>query len=248
MIRVFNDYEGLSQAAAGMFVDLAVQAIDSRDRFVVALSGGHTPRRLYELLAADPLRRMIRWDAIHFFWGDERCVPAGDSRSNALMTHQILLDHVPVPTEHIHPIHGDLPPAQAAAEYEAELRTFFGIQPPVFDLILLGMGDNAHTASLFPYTPVLREKQRWVAEVYVAEQEMYRVTLTAPLINQASDVIFLVNGADKAPALQKVLDGPYQPLEFPAQLIRPNGSHPIWLVDEAAGHRLAMPVESEGTD
>jgi 6-phosphogluconolactonase len=238
MIRIFNDLESLSQAAAEMFADLANQAITSRGRFCVTLSGGNTPRRLYEILAHAPLQDHIHWESIYVFWGDERCVPADDPRSNARMARKTLLAHVPVPAIQIHPIQGDLSPALAAAQYETELRDFFGDQPPIFDLVLLGLGENAHTASLFPHTPVLDEKERWVKEVYVAEQGMYRVTLTAPLINQANEVIFLVSGADKASALQSVLEGTYQPHELPAQLIRPNGVHPIWLVDRAAGHKL----------
>lgn len=238
MIRIFNDLDTLSLAAAEMFAELANQAIASRERFCVALSGGNTPRRLYEILANMPVREQIRWESAYVFWGDERCVPTDDPRSNARMAREILLDQVPVPANQIHPIQGDLSPALAAAQYETELRDFFDDRPPVFDLILLGLGENAHTASLFPRTPVLDEKKRWVKEVYVAKQDMSRVTLTAPFINQARDVIFLVSGADKALALQSVLEGAYQPHRLPAQLIRPNGAHPIWLVDKAASHKL----------
>jgi len=149
------------------------------------------------------------------------------------MARRALLDRVPLPPGNIHPIPCSQSPQEAAAYYETELKSFFGIQPPVFDLVLLGLGDNAHTASLFPHTPVLNEKNRWVAEVYLHEQDMYRVTLTAPIINQARDIIFLVSGANKAPALQKVLQGPFRPHDFPAQLIRPKRTHPLWLVDLA---------------
>jgi 6-phosphogluconolactonase len=238
MIRIFNDYESLSQAAAKMFADLTNQAIDSRRSFSVALSGGSTPKRLYEILAKEPYLEQVHWEAMHVFWGDERCVPAGDPRSNARMAQQILLNHVPIPANQIHPILGDLPAALGATHYETTLRDYFGNRPPVFDLILLGLGDNAHTASLFPHTSVLNEKERWVDAVYVAEQSMYRVTLTAPVINQAQEVIFLVSGAEKASALQGVLEGPHHPNEYPAQLIHPNGAHPIWLVDKAAAHKL----------
>lgn len=244
-VRIFKDLEGISQAAAVLFADLAAEAIAESGRFSVALSGGSTPRRLYELLAARPYRDQIQWQAVHFFWGDERCVPADDPRSNFRMAREALLDHVLAPAENIHPIQGDLPPEQAAAQYETGLRKFFGDQPPVLDLILLGMGDNAHTASLFPHTHVLNEKKRWVAEAYVAEQGMYRVTLTAPLINQARQVVFLVSGAEKAFALQNVLEGAYQPQEFPAQLIHPNGAHPIWLLDKAASHKLMVEKNEE---
>lgn len=238
MIHVFNDYESLSQAAAEMFVNLANQAIDSNGRFSVALSGGSTPHRLYETLSTNSFREKVRWNAVHVFWSDERCVPMDDPRSNFLMARRTLLDHVPVQPDHVHPILGDLPAALAATHYETTLQDFFEEQAPVFDLILLGLGENAHTASLFPHTSVLDEKERWVGEVYVAEQSMYRVTMTVPLINQAREVIFLVSGANKAPALQDVLEGAYHPHEYPAQLIRPNGAHPVWLVDKSAAHKL----------
>jgi 6-phosphogluconolactonase len=238
MIRILNDLETLSQAAAEMFADLANRAIASQGRFSVALSGGYTPRRLYEILAGKPFQVQIHWEDVYIFWGDEHCLPANDPRSNSRMARQTLLSHVPIPANHVHPILGDLPAALAAAHYESDLQEFFGVRPPIFDLVLLGLGENAHTASLFPYAHVLGESERWVSEAYVAEQSMYRVTMTVPLINQAKEVIFLVSGAEKASALQNVLEGAYLPHEFPAQLIHPNGTHPIWLVDKAAAHKL----------
>jgi 6-phosphogluconolactonase len=238
MIRVFNDYEGLSQGAAKVFVELADQAITRSGRFSVVLSGGYTPRRMYEILSAEPFRQKVSWDAIQVFWSDERCVPADDPRSNVRMVRQTLLRDVPVPASHIHTIHGGLPGALAALQYETELRNFFRGYPPRFDLVLLGLGENAHTASLFPHTPVLDEREHWVEDVYVVEEGMHRVTLTVPLINQASQVIFLVSGAEKAAVLQEVLEGMYRPHELPAQLIHPTGAHPIWLVDKAAAHKL----------
>jgi 6-phosphogluconolactonase len=245
MIRIYNDPEKLSQAAAMLFFELAGRAISERGRFSVVLSGGETPRRLYEILATQPFRERICWDDIHVFWSDERCVPEDDPRNNARMARQALLDHVHLPADHIHPIRCDQSPQQAALSYEKELQGFFGSQPPIFDLVLLGLGENGHTASLFPHTPVLNEQKRWVAEVYIAELDMYRVTLTAPLINQANQVIFLVCGLEKASVLQYVLEGAYQPHELPAQLIRPNGAHPIWLVDKAASQKLAVEIEEE---
>ena len=243
MIRIFNDLEGISNAAAEIFADAAEQAIVKSGRFSVALSGGNTPRHLHEILSSEPYHDRIQWQLVHFFWGDERCVPADDPRSNFRMARETLLDLVPVPAENIHAVQCELPPAEGAFQYEAELRKFFGAQPPAFDLILLGMGDNAHTASLFPHTPVLNETERWVSDVYVKELDMYRVTFTAPLINQAGQVVFLVSGADKAVALQNVLEGAYHPQEYPAQLIRPNGAHPLWLVDKAAAHKLVVDTE-----
>jgi 6-phosphogluconolactonase len=243
MIRVYNDLEALSQAAAELFTVQSRQASLICGRFSVALSGGETPRRMYELLASSPYRERIHWDEVHVFWSDERCVPEDDPRNNARMARQTLLDHVPIPTDHIHPIRCDTSPQQAAIQYEQELKEFFSSQNPDFHLILLGLGKNGHTASLFPHTPVLNEKVKWVSEVYVKEMGMHRITFTAPYINQASQVVFLVSGADKAQVLENVLEGPYQPRQLPAQLIRPAGKHPIWLVDKAASHKLTAQTD-----
>lgn len=238
MIRVFNDYEALSRGAAEVFVALARQAIISNGCFNVVLPGEHTPRRMYEILATKPFREKVGWDAVQVFCSDERSVPFDDPGSNAWVTQRTLLNHVPIPASHIHPIHSGLPAALAALQYETELRNFFNGRPPVFDLILLGLGKNAHTAALFPHTPVLYEREHWVEDVYVAEEGIQRVTLTAPLINQANQVIFLVSGAEKASILKDAIEGIYQPHELPAQLIHPRGAHPLWLVDKAAAHKL----------
>jgi len=243
MIRRYKDLEAISRAAAEIFVEEAADAVSARGRFAVALSGGETPRRLYNLLAESPIRENIEWKAVHVFWGDERCVPDDDPRSNARMARLSLLDHVPLPSENIHPITCDRPPQEAAVQYEAEIRTFFGTDAPAFDLVLLGLGDNAHTASIFPHTPVLDENDRWVAEVYVPEQDMHRITLTAPVINQARQVLFLVSGPGKAGALQQVLQGPFRPYDFPAQLIRTKAGQALWLVDRDAAGKLGLALE-----
>ena len=246
MIRIFNELESLSQAAAEIFAVQSRQASLNCGRFSVALSGGETPHHLYEILAALPYRERIRWNKVHVFWSDERCVPADDSRNNARMAREVLLNHVPIPPDQIHSIRGDLPPRQAAIQYEQELREFFSIQNPNFHLVLLGLGGNGHIASLFPHTEVLNEQERWVSEVYIPELDMHRVTFTAPFINQAEQVVFLVSGLDKASVLERVLEGPYQPSELPAQLIRPNnGAQPIWLVDKAASQKLRAQNEED---
>ncbi len=243
MIRVFNDLEALSQAAAELFALQSRVASLVCGRFSVALSGGETPRRMYEILASPPYNDRIHWNEVHIFWSDERCVPEDDPRNNSLLARQALLDQVPIPPVNIHPIRCSSSPEQAANEYEKELREFFSSSNPNFHLVLLGLGSNGHTASLFPHTPVLNEKEKWVAGVYVKELEMHRVTFTAPYINQAAQVVFLVAGADKAQVLEDVLEGPYQPNDLPAQLIRPAGIHPLWLVDKAASHKLALREE-----
>ena len=185
MIQVFADPEALSRGAAEFLVNTVRDAVAARGRFSVALSGGTTPRRTYEVLAQPAFRDRLPWAQFHVFWGDERCVDLKDPRSNARMAREALLDHVPLPTGQVYPMLCHPSPAAGARSYEALLRNFFGAGEPRFDLILLGLGENGHTASLFPGDPVLREPKRWVAEVYVAEQDLYRLTLTATIINQA---------------------------------------------------------------
>ncbi len=238
MIQTYPDLEALSRGAAELFVQLAQQAVQARGRFSVALSGGNTPRRAYELLAQPPLRDQVPWNAVHVFWGDERFVPPDDPRSNERMARLTLLDHVPVPPSQIYPMFEAGTPAQAAARYEAILRRFFTNQRPQLDLVLLGLGDNGHTLSLFPGTPVLDEHQKWVADVYVAEQDMYRVTMTAPLVNQAAVLAFLVSGADKAEVLREIVTGKPDYHRLPAILIQPAHGELRWLLDRAAAARL----------
>lgn len=238
MIRIHNDLDALSHAAAETFMLLSRQAGMTCGRFSVALSGGETPRRLYELLASPPYAERIHWDAVHVFWSDERCVPEDDPRSNYNMAHQVLLSRVPIPPENIHPLRCIESPQEMAIHYEEELRQFFNTSNPNFHLVLLGLGADGHIASLFPHTPVLNEKQRWVSQVFNREQNIHRVTFTAPFINQANQIIFLVSGLDKAGVLERVLEGPFQPRKLPAQLIRLHGGQPLWLVDKAASHKL----------
>ena len=178
MIRIYSDLESLSRSAAEVFVRRAGAATRSRGRFSVVLAGGHTPQRTYEMLAQRPFGNRIAWNRVHVFWGDERCVEAEDPRSNARMARHALLDHVPIPPAHIHPILCHESPADAAHRYDTLLRSYFSDGAPRFDLVFLGLGEDGHTASLFPGSPPLKEKERWAAEVYSAEQSIYRVTLT----------------------------------------------------------------------
>ena len=238
MIQICNDLESLSETVATLFVQQARHAIQAQDRFTVALAGGHTPERTYQLLSQPPFRDQVPWVKVHVFWGDERCVPPDDPRSNAHMARQKLLDHVPIPPDQIHPIHCDRDPQQGAEEYEALLRGFFADSQPRFDLVLLGLGENGHTASIFPGTPAVEEQEHWALAVYVAEQAMWRVTLTPPLINQATTVAFLAAGATKAQVLQRVLDGPFEPHTLPAQLIQPTSGNLHWMIDKKAGQEL----------
>jgi 6-phosphogluconolactonase len=238
MIEVYPDLEALSRAAAALLVKQANLAVAARGRFSVALSGGATPRRTYELLAAPPWVDQAPWGRVHVFWGDERCVPLSDPRSNARMAKEAWLDHVTIPGDQIHPLDCAQDPAATARQYEAELREFFAGRPPILDLVLLGLGDNGHTASLFPGTMVLAERERWAAAVYLAEANLYRVTLTAPMINQAAVVAFLVAGQSKAGVLREVLHGPRDPARLPAQLIQPQNGDLLWLTDLEAAAQL----------
>lgn len=238
MIRVYPDYELLSQAAAEFFVAQARSAIEERDAFFVCLSGGNTPRRAYQILTDPRHRDQVDWQKVHVFWGDERCVPPDDPKSNERMAWRALLDHVPIPSGQVYPIRCADSPQMAAQKYETLLHARFGPGETAFDLIFLGLGENGHTASLFPDTAALEEQKNWVAAVYVREQDLYRVTLTAPVINMAKKIVFLVSGEDKAAVLKEVLEGPSNPFHLPAQLIKPADGELIWLVDNKAGRLL----------
>jgi 6-phosphogluconolactonase len=243
----FPTTHSLMVDAAEQVVSDAAKAISASGRFVVALSGGATPKRLYELLASPAYVRRVDWARVHLFWGDERCVPPHHPASNYHMTREALLDHVPLPDINVHRIRGEDTPARAAATYELEVRRMFTTPagPPSltvgrrFDLVLLGMGDNGHTASLFPGLSALREKERWVVAEYVGEVSMWRITLTPPLLNAAVHVTFVVSGAGKAAMLHRVLEGPLEPEVLPAQAICPADGVLDWLVDSEAAARLS---------
>ena len=248
VIHIYPDRESLSCGAATLFAQQAGRALKDRGRFTVALSGGHTPLGAYELLAQPPFRDRVAWDQTHVFWGDERCVPSEDPRNNARVARLLLLERVPIPPSQIHPISCDRSPKEAAQEYEDLLRSFFDATPPCFDLILLGLGEDGHTASLFPHAPILTEGKRWVTEVKVPQQELYRVTLTPPVINQAAVVAFLVAGVAKAQILKDVLEGRKDPFRFPAQLIRPSSGTIEWLADRGAASQLSRAAAWAGLE
>lgn len=246
MIRLFDDGESLSRGVAEIFADAAERAVASRGSFSVLVSGGETPRQTYALLAREPFKSRIPWERLHLFWGDERCVPPGDPRSNALMLGQTLLKHVPLPEGQVHPIicHGDA--ERAAGRYEEVLRHHFSAGRARFDLVMLGLGEDGHTASLFPDSGALDERHRWVVATRRPGEEIARVTLTAPALNHARMVLFLVAGAAKAPALQRTLEGPRSPAELPAQLIGPDDGTLLWCVDTTAAGMLP-PQTASGT-
>lgn len=237
-LEVYPDSARLLQAAASWIVNIGAAAVAAHGRFDLALAGGATPAPLYRALAAEPYVGQIDWRAVHVFWGDERCVPPQHADSNYRMARETLLDHVPIREQHIHRIHGEDDPAQAALAYARALRAHFG-GPPRLDLALLGLGADGHTASLFPHTPALAERRRLAAAVYAAQRDSWRVTLTYPTLNAAAQVIFLVSGIDKADTLRAVLEGPHRPLDLPAQGIRPRSGRLLWLADDAAAARLS---------
>ena len=242
-LRVLPDVGALARSAAELFVTHARAAVDARGRFTVALSGGSTPRALFNLLATDAeLRNALSWNQAHVFWGDERCVPPDSPESNYRMAREALLDHVPIPPENVHPMVPAIgEPAELALAYEQELGRAFLLDEgelPVFDLVLLGMGADGHTASLFPHSPALSERKRRVVAHWIEKFSAFRITLTVPVLNASRAVVFLASGADKAQTLARVLHGPYDPLESPAQLIDPQEGTMSWLVDRtAAGMR-----------
>jgi 6-phosphogluconolactonase len=255
-VRIYPSPEALAQAAAELFIQSALQSLAHSRRFRVALSGGSTPRLAYQRLAqlsSQPLIQadstlaghQLDWSRAHLFWGDERCVPPDHPESNYAMAKEALLDQVSIPVENVHRVHGELPAAAAAEAFQQDLYNHFGHRqgdpiPATFDLILLGLGPDGHTASLFPNSPALQETQRWAMAVKHRTPPtplIDRVTLTLPALNAARRIIFLVSGSEKAERLAQVLDQAPVPASLPAAQVRPANGELIWLVDrEAAAH------------
>jgi 6-phosphogluconolactonase len=239
-VEVFPDETELIRTEGDRLVTLARAAVEARGRCLISLAGGSTPRPLYELLATAPRAAEIDWKRMHLFWGDERCVPPDHPDSNYRMAREALIDRVPIPPENVHRIRGEDEPHQAAEGYERVLRQFFGAEErPLrsFDLVLLGMGPDGHTASIFPGTAATTETRRWVMPIHVQKpREMWRVTLTTVVLNAAADVTFLVAGPDKATRLREVVKEGAPPV--PAQLIKPTSGALHWMVDAAAGAAL----------
>ena len=233
MIESFPTPERLADAVARHIVARAAEAISATGRFTLALSGGSTPRAAYSRLATGDWQLATGdWRLVHILWGDERCVPPDDLRSNYRMAKEALLDRVPIPEQQIHRIRGEDDPEKAAAEYERELRALLGSEG--LDLVLLGLGEDGHTASLFPGQAAVHEAARWVVAVPAPDGTMWRVTLTPAVLNAARNVTFVVSGAGKAQRLEQVLEGPFAPDVLPAQAIRPVQGRLTWMVDEAA--------------
>jgi 6-phosphogluconolactonase len=239
-IAIYPDIDILSHEAAQYIVRIATASVKSHGRFTIALSGGTTPRKLYGLLGSEPYRSQIDWTLVHIFWSDERCEPPDSEESNYHLAHEVLLSKISIPAVQVHRMPADMPDRNAASqEYTNEMRRVFGTDGiPNFDLIQLGMGPEGHTASLFPHQAALHEQQRLVVPVSVPKPPPDRLTFTPPLLNAARNVLFLVTGSDKADALHAVLEDPYNPDEYPAQIVRPPNGEVTWMVDTAAAAKL----------
>ena len=245
-IAIYPDIDVLSHEAAQYIVRIATASVKSHGRFTIALSGGTTPRKLYGLLGSEPYRSQIDWTLVHIFWSDERCVPPDSEESNYHLAHEVLLSKISIPAVQVHRMPADMPDRNAASqEYTNEMRRVFGTDGiPNFDLMQLGMGPEGHTASLFPHQAALHEQQRLVVPVSVPKPPPDRLTFTPPLLNAARNVLFLVTGSDKADALHAVLEDPYNPDEYPAQIVRPPNGEVTWMVDTAAAAKLQTKGEN----
>ncbi len=244
------DPAALARRAAQYLVEMAGEAVEARGRARIAISGGSTPKATFQLLADpnEPWRSRMPWENLDLYWVDERSVPPDDAESNYRMTREALLDHVPLHPDQIHRIQGELEPEAAAARYESELRNSFrleGAESPRFDLVALGMGDDGHTASLFPHTEAIHELGRLAVANHVTQKDAWRITLTWPVINHASSVFFLIAGADKAHVLNEVLTGPRDPERLPSQLIWPSSGILTLILDKAAAQLLPA-TDGEG--
>jgi 6-phosphogluconolactonase len=245
-IRVLPDEYRLADAAAHLFVGAANAAIEARGEFIVALAGGSTPRSMFARLAIPPVSRNLDWSRVHIVWGDERCVPPDHASSNYRMAREALLDHVAIPEANVRRIRGEDEPFKAAVAYERVLRALLRtpIGPPRtdpatrLDLVLLGLGSDGHTASLFPGANTVHDSDRWIAAVRVGGTSMWRVTMTPAVVNASAEVVFVVSGATKAAPVRKVLEGPHRPHELPAQLIAPMTGRVLWLLDARAAAAL----------
>ena len=237
-LYTFDDKEIMSEQLASWIESLVQDTLKKQDLFTLVLSGGGTPKLLFEKLASDKYKDKIDWKRVHIFWGDERVVPFEDDRNNAKMAYDILINHINVPPEQVHIMRTDIEPKLAAEEYQKILHHYFDNTSNSFDLVLLGMGDDGHTLSLFPGSPIIEEHEHWVNSVYNEQQKMYRITLMPAIVNKASNIAFMVEGAKKANVLQQVIEGPYIPMKLPAQIIKPVNGQLSWFLDKAIAKEL----------
>ena len=237
-LHIYKKTDELIAELAKWITDHIRLVLQKQGRFTIALSGGETPKSLYKALSAEPYCSRIAWNKLHIFWGDERVVPFTDDKNNAKMAYDTLLNKVDVSSANIHVMRTDLPPDLAAAQYEKILHQYFYGSKKSFDLVLLGMGNDGHTLSLFPGSAILNEQYNWVKSVFVEDQKMFRITLMPPIVNNASAIIFLVTGKEKSKSLRNVLEGPFESFQYPAQLIQPVNGQLHWFLDEDAATEI----------
>ncbi len=235
-LHIYKDEEELAIALANWIEVLIRKTLEVKDQFSIALSGGETPKKLYQKLASDPYREKIKWGRLHIFWGDERVVPFNDERSNAKMAYDNLLSQVNIPTEQVHSIWTDIPPEQSAKQYEKILHQYFDDKQTTFDLVLLGLGEDGHTLSLFPGSKILQDGSSWVNAVD-SKEKGERITLMPAVVNRSSAVAFLVKGKNKAKVLQNILEEK-ESQNYPAQVIQPLNGELHWFVDEESAKYL----------
>ena len=242
-VKIFENLDVLSEALVQWIISDIRDRLKIKKRFSIVLSGGNTPKLLYQLLASSPYKEQVDWARIDFFWGDERAVPFEDDRNNAKMAFETLLNHLAVAPSQIHVMRTDISPEKSADDYEQILKNYFPKtilkdNVPSFDVVLLGMGDDGHTLSLFPGTSMMHEEKYWVRSLWLPQQNMFRITLTKAIVNLSAKIVFLASGAGKAEALHEVLYGAYDPDRFPSQVIRPNRGELFWFADQVAAAKL----------
>ncbi len=238
-LKIYDTKEELSEGLAIWISDLIKSTLESQQFCTLALSGGETPQMLYKILASPEYREKIDWKRVHVFWGDERVVPFDDDRNNAKIAFENLLNHISIPRAQVHKVRTDIEPLFAAKDYEKILKTYFENTEKSFDLILLGVGDDGHTLSLFPGSPAIEEKKLWVNAVINEKQEMYRITLMPSIVNKASNIAFMVTGENKSEILHRIIEGSYDPNVLPAQIIKPGNGNLYWFLDKEAAKKLS---------
>ncbi len=234
-IETYKNIEELSNGAAKLFVTLSSECISKSNIFHVALSGGKTPKKMFERLCIERLREAIDWNNVHLFWGDERCVPPENETSNYRLVYDSCIKQIDIPDANIHRIKGELNPHEATVHYEHELKKAFSEgEFPCFDLIFLGLGEDGHTASIFPYSEAIHESKRLMIHTRKEGEDYERITTTFPVINHAKNIVFLVSGVNKSQALNSTIYGVFQPDRYPAQMVKPEQGSVYWLIDEDA--------------
>lgn len=238
-IRIFPDHEAASRSAASLFLKFAGESMGGRGTFSVALSGGATPIRMFNIIGSE-YADAVQWDRVHVFWADERCVPADSGDSNFGIAYELFLSQVSIPDGNIHRIRGEGDPSKEAIRYEQEIRAAFPSGLPAFDLVILGMGMDGHTASLFPDTDAAGETERLVTSSYGGQHRGWRITLTLPVLNNAKNIFFLVTGSEKAGIVARVLGESEERESLPAGLVNPVKGKLIWFLDESSARKLTM--------